>query len=109
MKDNYYSLKSKNQSKLNNKHKRKRKKLKKGSHYYQKQQKNYRKRQAKKLNYKKVFIALIILILIIYLLCSGISKLFLNNSKTEIASVDVTPKDITINMAAIRRHYVSFN
>lgn len=61
-----------------------------------------RKAQYKKLNYKKVFIFLAIVILIFYLLGLGISKITKGNKKQEAnAPVVEQPKDITINMAVI--------
>lgn len=113
MKDNYYSLKNKNQinsrnKKKYNKHKRTSKNVKYGSHY-ERQQANYRKRQNKKLNYKKVFFALLILILIIYFIVLGISKLFSHKEKNAEVPVVAEPQDIKITMAVTRRYNVSFN
>lgn len=88
MKDNYYSLKNTKRVKKKN--------------LYSKQQSNYRKRKARKLNYKKVFIFLITIFAIFYLSITGITKLFSNrnNQKTAAVSTEIN-KDVTINMAVI--------
>lgn len=70
----------------------------------EKLQSNYRKRQAKKLNKKKVFIALLILIFLIYLICSGFGKLISNIKKpksSNTSSLAFVQKDITVNMAVV--------
>lgn len=113
MKDTYYSLKNKNRinsrnKKNYNKHKRTSKSVKYGSHY-EKEQSNYRKRQNKKLNYKKVFFALLILILIIYFIIWGFSKLFSRKEKNTQVPVVAEPQDIKITMAVTRRYNVPFN
>lgn len=88
MKDNYYSLKNTKRVKKKN--------------LYSKQQSNYRKRKARKLNYKKVFIFFITIFAIFYLSITGITKLFSNrnNQKTAAVSTEIN-KDVTINMAVI--------
>ena len=111
MKDNYYSLKNTNKRKSrynsksnshtsNTKNTLARKNTNKN---YKKQQANYRKRQAKQLNYRKVAIFLIIVILLFYYSILGISKLFKNNENiptTTTTSIE-PQKDITINMTVI--------
>lgn len=67
-------------------------------------QSNYRKRQAKKLNKKKVFFALLILILLIYLIFFGFGKLISKTKKPKISSTSSSitiPKDVTVNMAVV--------
>lgn len=86
MKDNYYKLRNSN-------HRNKRS-------TYAKQQSNYRKRQAKKLNYKKVFVFFVGIILFLYLICFGFSKLFNYDKKNVPANANIQ-KDVTINMAVI--------
>lgn len=113
MKDNYYSLKNQNHinsrnKKSYNKHKRTSKNVRYGSHY-EKKQSNYRKRQNKKLNYKKVFFALLILILIIYFIILGFSKLFSHKENNSEVPVVAEPQDIKITMAVTRRYNVPFN
>lgn len=69
---------------------------------YAKMQSNYRKRQAKKLNYKKVFIFLVIVFFIFYFIISGITKLFSHNkSGSDIATFVQPQQDISINMSVI--------
>ena len=93
MKNNYYSLQN---------NKKKKKKYSNTKANYKKSQSNYRKRQAKKLNYKKVFIALLILTLLLYLTISGIIKFVNNKNNSETTAIQPEqPKDITINMAVI--------
>ena len=116
MKNNYYDIKRRNKRKQN----KIKRNLNTGKHISkinkltpeEKRKSNYRKRQAKKLNYKKVFFALVIFILLIYLVFSGFSKLvskIKKPNKIETSTVVEAPKDITINMAVIRRYYVPFN
>ena len=64
---------------------------------------NSRKSQHRKLNYKRVFIFLVIVILFFYLLGLGISKISKGLKKQETAAPVAVeqPKDITINMAVI--------
>ena len=62
---------------------------------------NLRKRKAKKLNYKKVTIFLIIVFIIFYMLISGIIKLFTNSNNTDTITTTSIPKDTTINMTVI--------
>ena len=93
MKNNYYSLQN---------NKKKKKKYSNTKANYKKSQSNYRKRQAKKLNYKKVFIALLILTLLLYLTISGIIKFVNNKNNSETTAIQPEqPKDVTINMAVI--------
>lgn len=67
-----------------------------------KQQSNYRKREAKQLNYKKVFIFFVILIIICYLLIFGISKSFRKNKNIPVsASTQTAVQDTTVNIAVI--------
>ncbi|MCR5147078.1 MAG: CapA family protein [Clostridia bacterium] len=87
MKDNYY--------KLRNTNRRKRKTN------YSKKQSNKRKRQTKKLNYKKVFAFLVCVILFLYLICGGFSKLFTKKDKTQQTASEPVQPDITIDMAVI--------
>ena len=68
---------------------------------YYKQQSNLRKRQARKLNYKKVAVFLIIVFLLLYLLISGIVKLFKNDKNEPTSAPIEIQKDVTINMAVI--------
>jgi len=118
MRNNYYEIKKRNNRKKN----KIKKQLQKNMRIpkinrltpEERQQSNYRKRQAKKLNYKKVFAALLILILLIYLICSGMSKLVsaLISKSEKSKSIETTasvPQDITINMAVVRRYNVPFN
>lgn len=96
MKNNYYSLKK------SRKHNKKAKFFSiNRKTAYSRQQSNIRKRQAKKLNYKKVFVFLAIVISLFYLLTSGISKLFSNNKNPEALASAGPQKDITINMSVI--------
>lgn len=85
MKDNYYRLRNSNH------------KNKKNS--YSKRQSNLRKRQAKKLNYKKVFIFVVAVFLLLYLICGGFGKLFSHGKKT--TTTAATKPDVTINMAVV--------
>lgn len=131
MRDNYYSLQDTNRKKMmqqsqkhmhinnntphskntrntrNTKNTRKNRYKKRQSHckrkqsYNSKQQSNYRKRQARKLNYKKVFIFLLIVIAILYFIISGIIKLFSNRNNSITATSIEPQQDITINMAVI--------
>ncbi len=116
MKNNYYNIKKRNS--INKK--RVKKQLHRNPPVHrisklsseEKRQSNYRKRKAKKLNYKKVFIALLILLFLIYLIIFGFSKLIKKikkpkQAKTQSVSVQA-PQDITINMAVVRRYNVSF-
>lgn len=110
MKDNYYSLQNTNRLKSRYKSissdcttisKQNKTKSKTRQKNYNRQQSNIRKRQARKLNYKKVAIFLIIVIMLLYLLISGIIKLFKNDeNKPAVAPVEIQ-KDITINMAVV--------
>lgn len=69
-------------------------------------QSNLRKRQAKKLNYKKVFIALALFILFIYLICLGISKITSNifkktSANTTSIEIPIQQQETSINMAIV--------
>lgn len=109
MKDNYYSLQNTNRlkSRYNNisndysiptQTKQKKKTIQKN---YKKQQANLRKRQNKKLNYKKVAVFLIIVFLLFYFLISGIVKLF-KNTNNQPTSVPIAVKeDVTVSMTVI--------
>jgi len=109
MKDNYYSLQNTNRLKSRYKSttsnysipKQTKQKQKTRQKNYKKQQANLRKRQARKLNYKKVAIFLIIVLLLFYLLISGIIKLFKNNDEQPVSAPIEVKKDITINMAVV--------
>lgn len=109
MKDNYYSLQNTNRLKSRYKsttsnysiQKQTKHKQKTRQKNYKKQQANLRKRQARKLNYKKVAIFLIIVLLLFYLLISGIIKLFKNNDEQPVSAPIEVKKDITINMAVV--------
>lgn len=81
--------------------KKKKKKNKTKQINYYKQQSNLRKRQARKLNYKKVAVFLIIVFLLLYLLISGIVKLFKNDKNEPTSAPIEIQKDVTINMAVI--------
>lgn len=66
----------------------------------------------RKLNYKKVFVCLFILFLILYYIISGIIGLFSSNKSSEISTSIEPQKDITINMAVIGDvmcHTTNFN
>ena len=80
--------------------KKKKKNKTKQINYY-KQQSNLRKRQARKLNYKKVAVFLIVVFLLLYLLISGIVKLFKNDKNEPTSAPIEIQKDVTINMAVI--------
>lgn len=69
----------------------------------QRMQSNYRKRQAKKINKKKLFTAILILLLIIYLICFGFGKIIskIRKPKQTTQAVTSVPKDITINMSVV--------
>ena len=109
MKDNYYSLQNTNRLKSRYKSttndysvpKQTKFKEKTRQKNYRKQQSNIRKRQARKLNYKKVAVFLIIVLLLFYLLISGIIKLFKNNNNQPTSAPIEVKKDITVNMAVI--------
>ena len=64
-------------------------------------QANIRKRQARKLNYKKVFIFLVIVILLFWLLISGISKLFSKGKKHESAVAEPVRQDVSVDLAVV--------
>lgn len=64
-------------------------------------QSNIRKRQAKKLNYKKVFIFAVIVILLFWLLISGISKLFSKNKKIENVAAEPVKQDVSVDISVI--------
>ena len=64
-------------------------------------QANIRKRQARKLNYKKVFIFLVIVILLFWLLISGISKLFSKGKKHESAVAEPVKQDVSVDLAVV--------
>ena len=107
MRNNYYDIQKRNRRK----HNKVKKQLQKNMRIpkinklspEEREQSNYRKRQAKKLNYKKVFVALLLLILFIYLIFFEISKLIsIVKKPKQIEAVAPVPKDITINMAVIR-------
>ncbi len=117
MKDNYYSLKnsrrrkkSRTRRKMHSSHKNY---SSKSHSSYAKMQSNYRKRQARKLNYKKVFICLAIFCLILYMLISGIIKLFSHGkNSSEITTSTEPQKDISVNMAVVGDvmcHTTNFN
>ena len=117
MKDNYYSLKN---SRRRKKSRTRRKMYSSHKNYssesrssYAKMQSNYRKRQARKLNYKKVFICLAIFCLILYMLISGIVKLFSHGKNSSEITTSTEPhKDISVNMAVVGDvmcHTTNFN
>lgn len=65
----------------------------------------------RKLNYKKLFLFLVIVFLIFYLPILGISKLISKNKQSK-ATIAEPPKDITVNMAVIGDimcHTTNFN
>ncbi len=99
MNNNYYKLQNKKRKNT------RKKSISKHSTISKKQtnsSRSSRKTQHKKLNYKKVFVFLAIVILIFYLLGLGISKLTKGGKKQETAAPAIEqPKDITINMAVI--------
>lgn len=68
----------------------------------------HEKNKNRRLNYKKVFIFLAIVIFIFYLAIFSIVKLFSNNNSANTVATFEKPKDITINMAVVRRYNVPF-
>lgn len=94
MKNNYYSLQ-------NSKRKKTKRSLMRKNTNYSRNNSNARKRQAKKLNYKKVFLFFAVLILIFYFMISGISKIFSHSKNKAVDTSANVPQDITINMAVI--------
>lgn len=64
-------------------------------------QANSRKRSAKKLNLKKVFLAVLFLILSIWLVCSYISKSTLKDSPVENVASVPEKQDVTIDLAVV--------
>ena len=96
MKNNYYDIQKRNNKHLNKSRKNRRTHTpnsngrsyssKNAYNSRSKQQSNYRKRKARKLNYKKLFFALLILFLLIFLICSGFGKLIskIKNPKRKI-------------------------
>ena len=110
MRNNYYDIEKRN-NRRKNQFKRKSTKNVHASKINKlssekRRESNCRKRKAKKLNYKKIFVALLVLTFFIYLAFSGFSKLVSHvkkPSKVETTStVESKPQDITINMAVIR-------
>lgn len=87
MKQNYYKTQTNNRRKQNT---------------HRRRQTNYRKGQTRKLNYKKVFISMLILVATIYFFISGMSNL-LKKDKLIAPSTQVIsePTDITINMSVV--------
>lgn len=95
--DNYNRTKRTN----NNRNTRKKRKTKSRSSNAR-MQSNYRKRQAKKLNYKKVFIFLVIVFLVFYSIISGIVRIISRNkNSTEIPAFVQPQKEVSANVVVI--------
>lgn len=100
MKNNYYSLQnSKRRKKVGSKNSVSRKSSTQTRS--SRNQSNIRKRQAKKLNYKKLFVFIAVVLLIFWLLTFGFSKLFSKNKKTENTVAEPVKQDITVDIVAI--------
>lgn len=114
MENNYYKIQNKNMRDLNKNARKKSSGSSTKKHTTTNKRKSGKKRKNKRLNYKKIFTALVILailiglpILIFYKL---LPKIFSNANKPQpTQQVAATPQDVTINMAVVRRYNVSLN